>query len=68
MIGAGGFGFAAMFAYITATPFVFIEYFKISPQLYGFFFGANILAIMVGSWSTRRWVVESGIASGLYSR
>lgn len=60
LLGTGGFGFAAMFAYITATPFVFIEFFGVSPQLYGFFFGANILAIMLGSYTTRTTVIKRG--------
>lgn len=32
----GGMAFASMFAYITATPFVYIEYFHVSAQHYGF--------------------------------
>jgi DHA1 family bicyclomycin/chloramphenicol resistance-like MFS transporter len=38
--------FASMFAYITATPFVYIEYFHVKPQHYGFFFGLNIIGII----------------------
>jgi DHA1 family bicyclomycin/chloramphenicol resistance-like MFS transporter len=42
----GGMAFASMFAYITATPFVYIEYFHVKPQHYGFFFGLNIIGII----------------------
>jgi len=31
----GGMGFAAMFACICATPFVYIGHFNVSPQTYG---------------------------------
>jgi DHA1 family bicyclomycin/chloramphenicol resistance-like MFS transporter len=41
----GGMAFASMFAYITATPFVYIDYFHVKPQHYGFFFGLNIISI-----------------------
>ncbi len=42
----GGMAFASMFAYITATPFVYIDYFHVKPQHYGFFFGLNIIGII----------------------
>jgi DHA1 family bicyclomycin/chloramphenicol resistance-like MFS transporter len=42
----GGMAFASMFAYITATPFVYIDYFHVKPQHYGFFFGMNIVGII----------------------
>lgn len=42
----GGMAFASMFAYITATPFVYIDYFHVKPQHYGFFFGLNIVGII----------------------
>jgi DHA1 family bicyclomycin/chloramphenicol resistance-like MFS transporter len=45
----GGMAFASMFAYITATPFVYIDYFHVKPQHYGFFFGLNIIGII--SWN-----------------
>src|SRR3546814_2214592 len=41
---SGSFNSAAMFAYITGTPFVYIEYFGVSPQWYGTLFGANVVA------------------------
>ncbi len=53
---AGGGGFAAMFAYITGTPFVYIQYYGISPQWYGVLFGMNVLAIMAGGFTTSRYV------------
>lgn len=38
-----GFPFAGMFAFITGSPFVYIERFGVNNQFYGFLFGANII-------------------------
>jgi MFS transporter, DHA1 family, multidrug resistance protein len=56
----GGMAFAAMFAYITATPFVYIEYFHVSAQHYGFLFGLNIVGIMAGNFLNTRLVSVYG--------
>ena len=45
---AGGMSFAAMFAYITASPFYFIELQQLSPAAYGALFAANALGIFGG--------------------
>lgn len=46
---AGGFGQAGMFAYIIGSPRIFIEYYGVQPQYYGFLFGANAMALIAGS-------------------
>jgi DHA1 family bicyclomycin/chloramphenicol resistance-like MFS transporter len=46
----GGMAFASMFAYITATPFVYIDYFHVKPQYYGFLFGLNVIGIMLANY------------------
>lgn len=46
---AGGLGMAGMFAYITGSPFVFIELHHLSPQQYSLVFGANALALITAS-------------------
>ena len=56
----GGMAFASMFTYIAATPFVYIEYFHVSPQHYGFFFGLNIFGIMLGNFINTRLVGRLG--------
>jgi MFS transporter, DHA1 family, multidrug resistance protein len=56
----GGMAFAGMFAYITATPFVYIDYFHVSAQAYGFFFALNIIGIMVGNFLNVRLVSALG--------
>ena len=56
----GGMAFASMFAYITATPFVYIEYFHVSAQHYGFLFGLNIIGIMLGNFLNTHFVGRTG--------
>ncbi len=51
---AASLGFAGMFAYITATPFIYMEIFHISPQGYAFFFAANIVSMALFSAINRR--------------
>ncbi len=38
-----------MFAYVTASPHVFIDLFHVPSQMYGWFFGANALALVAMS-------------------
>jgi DHA1 family bicyclomycin/chloramphenicol resistance-like MFS transporter len=45
-VGAGGFFYAGMFAYIAGSPFAFITYHHVPAQYYGFLFGAGVLGIM----------------------
>jgi MFS transporter, DHA1 family, multidrug resistance protein len=56
----GGMAFASMFSYITATPFVYIDYFHVSAQHYGFLFGLNIIGIMGGNFINTRMVGRHG--------
>jgi DHA1 family bicyclomycin/chloramphenicol resistance-like MFS transporter len=44
---AGGLGFAAMFAYISGSPFVVEQVYGLSPQSFSFLFGANALGIIL---------------------
>jgi DHA1 family bicyclomycin/chloramphenicol resistance-like MFS transporter len=43
-----------MFGYIAASPRLFIQYFEISPQHYGFLFGMNALSLILGSQISAR--------------
>lgn len=57
----GGGVFAAMFAYVTGTPFVYIEYFDLDPIIYGALFAANICVQALGSFLNSRLVGRHGI-------
>ena len=43
-----GFGFASMFAYISASSFVMQEIMGLSPQIFALVFGTNALGLMMG--------------------
>ncbi|MCM0019005.1 MAG: Bcr/CflA family multidrug efflux MFS transporter [Tagaea sp.] len=58
---AGAFMFAAMFAYIAGTPFVYIGIFGVKPELYGFLFGVNVLGMMAASAFNARNVARIGV-------
>lgn len=59
---AGGMSFAAMFAYITASPFYFIELQQLSPTAYGALFAANALGIFAANYVNSRLVKSRGAA------
>ncbi len=46
---SSGLAFAAMFAYISGSPFVLQGIYGVSPQAYSFIFGANALGIVAAS-------------------
>lgn len=56
----GGCGFGGMFAYITATPFVYIELFGVSTTGYALLFAANIAAMATGSLLNTRYLGRFG--------
>ena len=47
IIGTFAFSFGAMFAFIAGSPFVYIEYFHVKEQHYGYLFFLNVLAMIV---------------------
>lgn len=57
---SGAFFYAAMFAYIAGTPFVYIEHFGVSEQNYGFLFGLNVVGMMTMNTVNRRLVPKWG--------
>lgn len=46
---AGGLSFAAMFAYISASAFVFQDVYEVSAQQFSAFFAANAIGILLGN-------------------
>ena len=59
-LGAGGFLYAGMFAYVAGTPFVYISYYHFPARLYGLLFGLGILGIMLANIMNRWLVVRFG--------
>ncbi|WP_287367494.1 multidrug effflux MFS transporter [Thauera sp.] len=70
LTGCGAF--AALFAFISGSPFVYIELYGMSPQEMGFAFGANVTGFMVGTVLSARlsrrlgagWMIRSGVLLG----
>ncbi len=68
---AGGLAQAGMFAYISGSPFVFIQVYGVPAQHYGWLFGLNALGIIGGS-QLNRWLLHHhpaatilGVANGV---
>ena len=60
LIGCGAF--AALFAFISGSPFVFIEHFGMSPQQMGLAFGLNVTGFMLGTTLSARLSRRIGAA------
>lgn len=54
---SGGFAMAAMFAYISGSPFVFIELYGVPAHHYGWLFGANALGFILMA-QLNAWLVQ----------
>jgi DHA1 family bicyclomycin/chloramphenicol resistance-like MFS transporter len=57
---ASGFYYMGVFAYVAGTPFAFISYHGLSPQLYGLVFAAGTVGLMVTNLVNLRLVVRVG--------
>ncbi|MDQ5851077.1 MAG: Bcr/CflA family multidrug efflux MFS transporter [Chloroflexota bacterium] len=53
---ASGLAFAAMFAYISGSPFVLQEIYRVSPQQFSLLFGMNAVGLVVASQVNARLV------------
>ncbi|MGW1047873.1 multidrug effflux MFS transporter [Streptomyces sp. NPDC002521] len=67
---AGGFAFAALFAYISASPFVIQEIYGASPQTFSLLFGLNSVGLVIagqvnGKLLVGRVALEKVLACGL---
>ncbi len=60
LVGACSFG--GLFAVLSASPFVLIQLYGLTPQAYGFFFGASVSGYMFGSFGNRR-LLHRGVQS-----
>jgi MFS transporter, DHA1 family, multidrug resistance protein len=58
---SSGISFGGYFAYVSGSPFVFIELYKVPTALYGYLFAINIVGMMVGSALNTRLVGRFGI-------
>lgn len=52
------FFYLAAYAFITGSPFVYINYFKVAPQYYGYLFGINIIGLTLLAAVNRKLVTR----------
>jgi DHA1 family bicyclomycin/chloramphenicol resistance-like MFS transporter len=57
----GSFTFAGMFAFVTAAPFVYIQYYGIPVEYFGLWYGSNILLVSLLSWVNSRFIERVGL-------
>ena len=60
---AGGFYYGGCYAFIAGTPFAYVDYYHLSPEIYGFLFGANVVGLMALNYVNTRLVVRFGSES-----
>ena len=60
LILCGAFSFSGMFAFLTAGSFVYIDVYGVKPDHFGYFFGFNIVAMMVMTSLNGRLVKKVG--------
>lgn len=59
---SGGFYYAGAYAFVIGTPFAYIEYYHVSPQMYGLLFGFNVLGMMAANFLNARLLRAIGSA------
>jgi DHA1 family bicyclomycin/chloramphenicol resistance-like MFS transporter len=56
----GGFLYAGLFACVAGTPFIYINYYHVSEQAYGFFWGIVIVGATAANFLNARLVIRHG--------
>lgn len=54
--------YAGIYAFIAGSPFIYISYYHVPEQYYGWLFGLNILGVVGLSFVNRKWVGRYGTA------
>ncbi|MCF2863950.1 Bcr/CflA family drug resistance efflux transporter [Pseudoalteromonas ruthenica] len=50
----------AFFCFLTSVPFIYLDYFEVSEQLFGVLFAFNVIALMIGNFVNTRVVPKVG--------
>lgn len=56
----------AFFCFLTSVPFIYLDYYRVSEQLFGVLFALNIIALMLGNLLNTRLVPKIGSRKMLY--
>ena len=59
-VACSTFYFFCLFGFIAGSPFVYIEYFGVPPQYYGFLFGVNMIGMIAVTFVNSRIVLRRG--------
>ncbi|CAM3677923.1 multidrug effflux MFS transporter [Rheinheimera salexigens] len=59
-IATSMFASFSFFCFLTAVPFVYIEYFKVNEQLFSLLFGFNVAMLMLANFVNSRMVTRQG--------
>ena len=62
----GGMTFGSLFAYISGSPFVYIQVFGVQAQHFGYYFGINVLGLVIGNYINGRFVLRHGVHRMLF--
>ncbi|WAT01106.1 Bcr/CflA family multidrug efflux MFS transporter [Rouxiella chamberiensis] len=54
------FYYCSFYAFIAGTPFAYIDYYHVSPQVYGLLFGVNVIGIMSTNFFNGRLIARFG--------
>jgi DHA1 family bicyclomycin/chloramphenicol resistance-like MFS transporter len=57
----GSFTFAGMFAFVAGSPFVYIQYYHVPVEYFGFLYASNVLMISLLSWVNSRVIEKVGL-------
>lgn len=57
---AGGLSYAAVFAYITSSAVVYIEFYGVEPSYFGLYFGLNVVGLFLGTFINSQLVTRFG--------
>ncbi|MDA3920394.1 MAG: Bcr/CflA family multidrug efflux MFS transporter [Salinisphaera sp.] len=59
-LACGGLMFGALFSYVAAASFVYIDQFGVDPLFFGFYFSGNIISMLIGTFINGRIVERFG--------
>ncbi len=69
LILANGFSFAAIFAFITDSAFLYLEFYQVGDRLFPVYFGANVVAMLLFNrlnvWLLRHYEAPAIMAVGV---
>ncbi|RJS93096.1 Bcr/CflA family multidrug efflux MFS transporter [Salinisphaera sp. Q1T1-3] len=56
----GALMFGALFSYVAASSFIYIEQFGVDESVFGFYFSANVVSMLIGTFTNGRIVERFG--------